>query len=71
MHAAEKLSYTVEEAVTATGCARTRIYAAITDGSLQSFKAGRRRMVSRTALAAFIRNLEKESAPKARRQVRA
>lgn len=67
----EKLSYTVKEAVAATGFARARLYAAIADGSLKTFKAGRRRMVSRAALAAFIRDLEGGSAPGATRRVRA
>lgn len=61
----QKLSYTVEEAIAATGFTRTRIYQAIGDGSLKSLKAGRRRMVSAKALEAFIAKLERESAGRA------
>lgn len=71
MEGLDKLSYTVEGAEAATGLARTRLYAAFADGSLASFKSGRRRMVSRRALEAFIQKLEKDSAPKAPRKVRA
>lgn len=61
----QKLSYTVEEAVAATGFARSRIYQAIGDGTLRTIKAGRRRMVSRKALEDFIAKLERESAGRA------
>lgn len=58
----QKVSYTVEEAVAATGLARSRLYQAIGDGSLRTFRTGRRRMVSRKALEEFIAHLEVESA---------
>ena len=58
----EKLAYTVEGACDATDMARTRIYAAIADGTLKTFKAGRRRMVSARALNEFIAKLERDSA---------
>jgi len=57
-----RLAYTIEAACEATGLTRTRIYRAIADGSLKTFKAGRRRMVSARALQDFIANLERESA---------
>ncbi|GAA0715292.1 helix-turn-helix domain-containing protein [Dokdonella soli] len=53
-----RLAYTIEGACEATGLTRTRIYCAIADGSLKTFKAGRRRMVSAKALEAFIAALE-------------
>ena len=61
----QKLSYTVEDACEATGLRRSRLYAAIADGSLTTFKAGRRRMVSAKALQDFIAKLERASAGKA------
>lgn len=60
-----RLSYTVDEACEVTGFCRTRIYQAITDGTLTTFKAGRRRMVSVKALEQFIERLERESVRKA------
>jgi len=57
-----KLSYTVEQATTATGFTRTALYKAIGDGSLPSFKTGKRRMISAKALEEFIAKLERESA---------
>lgn len=61
----QKLSYTVEEAVTATGFTRSRLYLAIATGDLPSFKEGRRRMLSRKALESFIAKRERESAGRA------
>lgn len=58
----QKLSYTLEAAITQTGFTRSRIFAAINSGELRTFKAGRRRMVSHQALEAFIAKLERESA---------
>ena len=59
-----KLSYTVEEAVDATGFARRRIYNLIADRSLRTFKTGKRRMISARALNDLIARLEREAAPK-------
>lgn len=60
-----RLSFTVDEACEVTGFCRSRLYQAITDGTLTTFKAGRRRMVSAKALEDFISKLERESARKA------
>jgi excisionase family DNA binding protein len=56
-----RLSYSIEEAVDVTGFARTRIYKAIADGSLSTFKIGRRRMISDHSLRDFIVKLERDS----------
>lgn len=61
----QKLSYTVEEAVDATGIPRSGLYQAIASGKLQTFKSGRRRMCSRKSLEEFIAKLERESAGRA------
>lgn len=58
----QKLSFTVDEAVTATGLTRSRLYLAIADGSLRTMKAGRQRLISRKALEEYVANLERESA---------
>jgi excisionase family DNA binding protein len=60
-HQEQRLAYTIDAACSVTGLARTRIYRAIADGSLKTFKAGRRRMVSATSLQEFIVLLERES----------
>lgn len=60
--AAERLSYTVDEACAVTGLNRNAIYRAITLGQISTFKVGRRRMVSTRALRAFIEAREKEAA---------
>lgn len=61
-----KMSFTVEEACLVTGFCRSRVYRAISDGSLKTFKAGRRRMISAKALEAFITELERQSEGKGR-----
>ena len=58
----QRLSYTVEEAVAATGLPRSSFYRAMKEQQLSTFKSGRRRMVSRKALEDFITRLERESA---------
>lgn len=61
VNAKEILAYTVEDACTVTGFTRTRLYQAIGDGSLNTFKAGKRRMLSAKALQDFIGKLENAS----------
>lgn len=58
----DRLSYTVEEAVSATGLNRNAFYRAMSANELRTFKVGRRRMVSAKALQEFIDRKEKESA---------
>lgn len=62
---AERLSYTIEQAVDVTGIPRTRLYGAIASGELRTFKHGRRRFASADALREFITSLERKSAPRA------
>lgn len=57
----QRLAYTIEAATEVTSLTRTRIYSAIGDGSLKTFKAGRRRMVTAKALESFINDLERAS----------
>lgn len=59
--AAQRLSYNVEEALAATGLNRNALYRAIAAGQLQTFKVGKRRMVSVRALQEFIERKEKEA----------
>ncbi len=53
-----KLAYGVEELSRAMGMARTAIYAAIANGTLRTFKVGRRRLISVEAAHEYIRSLE-------------
>lgn len=61
-----KLSYTVEQAISATGMSRSAFYKAISKAGLVTFKLGKRRMVSARALQQFI---EAQEADAARRSV--
>lgn len=56
-----KLSYNVAEVVAATGLNRSAVYVALSSGGLRSFKLGRRRMVSASALKDWIEGLEKQA----------
>lgn len=58
--ASTKLSYSISGACAATDLSRTRIFGAIADGSLPSFRIGKRRMISSKALHAFIENLAQQ-----------
>ena len=61
-HQVPRLSYTLDQAIAATGLGRTRIYTAIANGTLRTFKDGRRRMVSAQALTDYIQARERETA---------
>src|SRR4051794_38611707 len=45
------------------GVSRTKLYEALADGSLPSLKIGRRRLVRRDALKAWLAGLEQQSNP--------
>lgn len=55
------LSYSIDDFCKATGTTRTTTYKAIAEGGLQSFKIGRRRMISARAAQEFITRLEAEA----------
>ena len=48
------ISVTVKEAVRLTGIPRTTIYELIRDGALESFKVGRRRLITVESLQRFV-----------------
>lgn len=52
--------HTMASAARLTGLSRTMLYQAINDGSLRTFKRGRRRLVRETVLSAFVDRLERE-----------
>lgn len=56
-----KLTYTVEEASAALAKPRSAIYDAIHSGQLESYKDGKRRLISRRALEAYVANKEAEA----------
>ena len=56
-----KLGYSLEEFSQVASMSRSAIYKAIAAGSLQTYKAGRRRLVSARAAQAFIAKLEAAS----------
>lgn len=51
------IGYTMEEAAEAVSVGRTRIYAAVKNGSLKARKFGRRTIILREDLETFARNL--------------
>ena len=57
----QQLAYTVDQACEALAMNRSRIYKAIADGSIKTFKTGRRRMVSAKALEEYVAKLEREA----------
>lgn len=57
----ERLSYTTDEACAATGLNRNAFYRAMHSGQLNTFKVGKRRMVSARALREYIEAREKEA----------
>lgn len=55
----QKLSFTIEQAVKATGIGRTAIFAAIKSGRLVARKNGRRTLIASNDLQQFVANLPK------------
>ncbi|MGI4795064.1 MAG: helix-turn-helix domain-containing protein [Janthinobacterium lividum] len=51
------LAYTIPDAVRASGIARTRIYALIAEGALESRKAGRRTLITANSLNRYLDGL--------------
>ena len=51
------LSYSIPDALAATGLRRTRLYQAIKDGALRTKKLGNRTVILRDDLQAFLSNL--------------
>jgi excisionase family DNA binding protein len=57
-----KISLTIEEVCAATGLGRTKIYEAIGAGALPAKKWGKRTLVLKSDLEAFLSSLEAYSA---------
>jgi excisionase family DNA binding protein len=53
----KRLAYPVNEAASLIGLGRTKLYEAISDGSLQAVKLGRRTLIPADALQKFIDGL--------------
>lgn len=52
----------VEEVMESTGLSRQTVYNQINSGALRSFKVGRRRLVSPSALQSWVKRLENDAA---------
>jgi excisionase family DNA binding protein len=52
-----EISLTIPAAVTATGLSRTKIYEALKSGDLTAFKSGRRTLIRRAELEAYVARL--------------
>ena len=57
------LTYSIEEAMKELNISRQIIYNEVNSGRLKTYTIGRRRFISRDAIAAFIRDREKEATP--------
>ncbi|WP_424138581.1 helix-turn-helix domain-containing protein [Roseomonas chloroacetimidivorans] len=55
--AAEKLSFTIAEAVTSTGIGRTKLYALIKAGQLETRKLGAKTLIPAPSLRALVDGL--------------
>lgn len=53
-----KVTLSVEEVMNATGLSRQTVYDEINGGRLISFKLGRRRLISRSALESWVSAME-------------
>jgi len=61
--------YRPAEAAHVLGIGRTRVFALIKSGRLQSIKLGSARFITADALRAFVRDLEQESSSQADAEV--
>jgi excisionase family DNA binding protein len=65
----ERLAYSVDELIAATGISRPSIYRRIADGTLKTVKFGKRRLISAEAFRALFKSEEaaeeEPNAPKA------
>jgi excisionase family DNA binding protein len=57
----DRVSFNIEEAVAVTGLNKNALYRAIAANELQTFKVGKRRMVSARALQDYIARKEEEA----------
>ena len=53
-----RVSYSIEEVCLATGLGRTKIYEAINKGALRAKKHGKRTLVLKTDLDAFVADMK-------------
>ena len=65
----EQLMYRPAEAAHVLGIGRTRVFALIKSGRLQSIKLGSARFITADALRAFVRDLEQEASSQADAEV--
>ena len=61
MRTTDRLSFNIEEAIATTGLNKNALYRAIAANELQTFKVGKRRMVSARALQDYIARKEEEA----------
>lgn len=61
----EKLLLRPEEAATALGLGRTKIYSLLALGEIESLTVGRRRLIPRDAVEAFVKRVRAEQAVEA------
>lgn len=57
----ERIAYQLDEAALALGMSRRQLYRLLDANELESFHEGRRRMVSRRALEAYVAKREEQA----------
>ena len=57
-----KLLLNVEEAVAATSIGRSKLYELMADGTIESVKVGKRRLIPEAALVRFVERVRTEQA---------
>jgi excisionase family DNA binding protein len=57
----QKVTLSIEEVMSLTGLSRQTVYDEINGGRLASFKLGRRRLISRTALESWVSAMERHA----------
>lgn len=58
----DKLLLRPEEAAAALGIARTKVWALLASGEIESLKVGRRRLIPANAVSTFVERLRQENA---------
>ena len=59
----DRLAYSVEEAAESLGIGRTAVFGLVRSGVIRSFKLGKRRLISDSALREFVEHEEAGQAP--------
>lgn len=59
---ADAVAYSIDQAAARLGVSKTTFEALVAAGQIKSFRVGRRRLISRAALEAFVARQERKAA---------